>query len=89
LRLNWETIANDFNARFQGRILDGSDMPRPARTKGSLQSQTGRIEEICRITGKTPRPTSDKPKPNPAPQPGPDDDGNGGDEYRTVGNFHY
>ncbi|KAI9878831.1 MAG: hypothetical protein M1830_010400 [Pleopsidium flavum] len=90
LGLNWETIANDFNARFQGRFLDGSDVPRPARTKGSLQSQAGRMDEICEMTGKTPRQkSSSKPKSPPKPHPEPDDDGDGRDEYREVRNFYY
>jgi len=52
LSLQWDTVVEDFNARFAGRVLEGSDKPRPKRTKGSLQSQCHRIPEIAVVTGK-------------------------------------
>lgn len=64
-RLNWDQITSDFNRRFEGRVLAGSDTPRPRRTKGSLQSQSARIDEIARITGRHVR--AKKPTPPPPP----------------------
>lgn len=50
-RVNWSVEDKAFNARFAGRILPGADVPRQARTKGSLMTQAHRIPEVGNITG--------------------------------------
>lgn len=48
-RLDWRIIADGFNAHFEGRILNGSDRARPARTVGSLQAHCERNPEIAQL----------------------------------------
>ena len=89
-RLNWASVTERFNARFQGRILEGSDQPRPARTRGSLQSESARVEEITEMTGKIPRSKTGKsqarPKsPPPPPPPRGRDNGNNDDDHGPAG----
>ncbi len=51
-KVNWTAEVKAFNERFAGRNLPGTfNNPRPARTKGSLMTQSHRIPEVGQITG--------------------------------------
>ena len=52
--MDWERVARGFNARFEGRVLDGGEgvgVPRPRRTVAGLRRARGRVGEIVDMTG--------------------------------------
>ncbi len=44
--IDWAAATADFNEEFAGKIIEGSDEPRPARSQGSLVAQRDRIAEV-------------------------------------------
>ena len=47
--VNWNCSVKDFNTKFAGKNVEGARRnPRPARTKGSLMTQTHRIPEVAK-----------------------------------------
>ncbi len=61
--MSWNTIEREFNAEFEGRVIDG--VARPYRTGPSLRTDRSRIPELVTLTG-----TSIK-KPRASQTPGP------------------
>ncbi|KAI9724837.1 MAG: hypothetical protein M1812_000113 [Candelaria pacifica] len=52
VKVDWAEVAKDFNAKFDGKIIEGSDKPRPARGEKALLTQRDRIEEVRVLRGK-------------------------------------
>ena len=51
--MDWNQITADFNSTFAGRLVPGSSVIRPTRTRESLRSDRSRIPAICQMTGLT------------------------------------
>lgn len=49
--MKWGEITERFNRTFEGKILPGSDTPRPARTKVALRTERSRVKKITDHTG--------------------------------------
>ncbi|MCJ1454556.1 hypothetical protein MMC28_004909 [Mycoblastus sanguinarius] len=52
-QMDWNQITADFNSTFAGRLVPGSSVIRPTRTRESLRSDRSRIPAICQMTGLT------------------------------------
>ena len=53
--MKWGKIAERFNQKFAGKIVEGSKTPRPARTRLALRSERSRVKEIIDYTGIVPK----------------------------------
>ena len=59
--INMKKVVMEFNGKFEGKMLPGSDTTRPRRTQSSLNCEAARLKEIRDLTGMKPHPRKRNP----------------------------